>query len=172
MGNGITVNKKQLPGVPQPPGARKIVVIPYQNWIHYDARRFGHFNQFSTDISCEISSNTNNNNNNNYNTISSVLPSNSFSSPSSFVSTSLSLTNDFIIQTKTQLISASVPSSLTFSTNKTNIRNNSNNNNNNNNNSPISTLVGSTMTLSNSSQHAITRFKRCIRSRTVLSFVR
>ncbi|CAF3817176.1 unnamed protein product [Rotaria sp. Silwood1] len=152
MGNGITVNKKQLPGVPQPPGARKIVVIPYQNWIHYDARRFGHFNQFSTDISCEISSNTNNNNNNNYNTISSVLPSNSFSSPSSFVSTSLSLTNDFIIQTKTQLISASVPSSLTFSTNKTNIRNNSNNNNNNNNNnSPISTLVGSTMTLSNSS---------------------
>ena len=49
MGNGITINKKQLPGVPQPPGARKIVVIPYMNWIYYDARRFGHFNQFSTD---------------------------------------------------------------------------------------------------------------------------
>ncbi|CAF3932966.1 unnamed protein product [Rotaria sordida] len=159
MGNGITVNKKQLPGVPQPPGARKIVVIPYQNWIYYDARRFGHFNQFSTDNSCEISLNNNNNNNNN-NTISSGLPSlspNSFSSPSSFVSTSLSLTNDFIIQTKTQLASTSVPSSLTFSTNKSNIRYNSNNINTNTNTntnnyySSTSTFAGSTMTLSNSS---------------------
>ena len=98
MGNGITVNKKQLPGVPQPPGARKIVVIPYQKWIYYDARRFGHFNQFSTDSGCEIIFN---------NTILSVLPSlssSSFTTPTSFVSTSLSLSNDFIVQTKTQLI--------------------------------------------------------------------
>ena len=140
MGNGITVNKKQLPGVPQPPGARKIVVIPYQKWIYYDARRFGHFNQFSTDSGCEISSNNNNN------TISSVLPSlssSSFSTPTSFVSTSLSLTNDFIVQTKTQLTSTSVPSSISFLTNKSNIRNN--------NNPSASALVGSAMTLSSSS---------------------
>ncbi|CAF4667225.1 unnamed protein product, partial [Rotaria socialis] len=139
-------NKKQLPGVPQPPGARKIVVIPYQNWISHDARRFGHFNQFSTDPSCEVSSN------NNTNAMSSALPSvssNSFSSPSSFVSNSLSLTNDFIVQTKTQFSSTSVPSSLTFSNNKSNIRNN--NNNSNSNNPSASTLVGSSMTLSNSS---------------------
>jgi hypothetical protein len=139
MGNGITVNKKQLPGVPQPPGARKIVVIPYQKWIYYDARRFGHFNQFSTDTGCEISYNNNN-------TISSVLPSlssSSFSTPTSFVSTSLSLSNDFIVQTKTQLTSTSVPSSLTYSTNKSNIRNN--------NNPSASALVGSAMTLSSSS---------------------
>ncbi|CAF1453761.1 unnamed protein product [Adineta steineri] len=57
MGNGITINKKQLPGVLQSPRARKIVVIPYQKWIYYDARRFGHFNQFSTDSGCEIISN-------------------------------------------------------------------------------------------------------------------
>jgi hypothetical protein len=139
MGNGITVNKKQLPGVPQPPGARKIVVIPYQKWIYCDARRFGHFNQFSTDTGCEISYNNNN-------TISSVLPSlssSSFSTPTSFVSTSLSLSNDFIVQTKTQLTSTSVPSSLTYSTNKPNIRNN--------NNPSASALVGSAMTLSSSS---------------------
>jgi hypothetical protein len=139
MGNGITVNKKQLPGVPQPPGARKIVVIPYQKWIYYDARRFGHFNQFSTDSGCEISSN---------NSVSSAVPSlssSSFSTPTSFVSTSLSLSNDFIVQTKTQLTSTSVPSSLTFSTNKPNIRNN------NSNNPSASALVGSAMTLSSSS---------------------
>jgi hypothetical protein len=140
MGNGITINKKQLPGVPQPPGARKIVVIPYQKWIYYDARRFGHFNQFSTDTSCELSSNNNNNT-----AISSVLPSlssSSFSTPTSFVSTSLSLTNDFIVQTKTQLTLTTVPSSLIFSTNKANIRNN---------NPTASALVGSAMTLSSSS---------------------
>jgi hypothetical protein len=138
MGNGITVNKKQLPGVPQPPGARKIVVIPYQKWIYYDARRFGHFNQFSTDSGCEIISNNN--------TILSVLPSlssSSFSTPTSFVSTSLSLTNDFMVQTKTQLTSTSVPSSISFLTNKSNIRNN--------NNPSASALVGSAMTLSSSS---------------------
>jgi len=137
MGNGITVNKKQLPGVPQPPGARKIVVIPYQKWIYHDARRFGHFNQFSTDSGCEIISSNN--------TILSVLPSlssSSFSTPTSFVSTSLSLTNDFIVQTKTQLTSTSVPSSMTYSINKSNIRNN---------NSTTSALVGSAMTLSSSS---------------------
>lgn len=142
MGNGITVNKKQLPGVPQPPGARKIVVIPYQKWIYYDARRFGHFNQFSTDTSCEISLNNNNS------ATSSVLPSlssNSFSTPTSLVSASSSLTNDFIVQTKTQLTSTSVPSSLTFSTNKSNLKNN------NNNNPTASALVGSAMTLSSSS---------------------
>jgi len=140
MGNGITVNKKQLPGVPQPPGARKIVVIPYQKWIYYDARRFGHFNQFSTDNSCEIISNNNN-------TILSVLPSlssSSFSTPTSFVSTSLSLTNDFLVQTKTQLNSTSVPSSISFLTNKSNIIRN-------NNNPSASALVGSAMTLSSSS---------------------
>jgi hypothetical protein len=144
MGNGITINKKPLPGIPQPPGARKIVVIPYQKWIYYDARRFGHFNQFSTDSGCEIIFNNNNNNNNN--TILSVLPSlssSSFSTPTSFVSTSLSLTNDFIVQTKTQLTSTSVPSSISFSTNKSNIRNN--------NNPSASALVGSAMTLSSSS---------------------
>jgi hypothetical protein len=142
MGNGITVNKKQLPGVPQPPGARKIVVIPYQKWIYYDARRFGHFNQFSTDSGCEIISNNNSNNN----TILSVLPSlssSSFSTPTSFVSTSLSLTNDFIVQTKTQLTSTPVPSSVSFLTNKSIIRNN--------NNPSASALVGSAMTLSSSS---------------------
>jgi hypothetical protein len=141
MGNGITVNKKQLPGVPQPPGARKIVVIPYQKWIYYDARRFGHFNQFSTDSGCEISSN---------NSVSSAVPSlssSSFSTPTSFVSTSLSLSNDFIVQTKTQLTSTSIPSSMTFAANKSNIRNN----NNNNNNPSASALVGSAMTLSSSS---------------------
>ncbi len=140
MGNGITVNKKQLPGVPQPPGARKIVVIPYQKWIYCDAHRIDHFNQFSTDTGCEISSNNNNNS-----TISSVLPSlssSSFSTPTSFVSTSLSLTNDFIVQTKTQLTSTSVPSSMAFSINKSNIRNN---------NPTASALVGSAMTLSSSS---------------------
>ncbi|CAF1492566.1 unnamed protein product [Adineta steineri] len=138
MGNGITVNKKQLPGVPQPPGARKIVVIPYQKWIYHDARRFGHFNQFSTDSGCEISLNNNN-------TISSVHPtlsSSSFSTPTSYVSTSSSLTNDFIVQTKTQLTSTSVPSSMTFSSNKSNIRHN---------NQSASALVGSAMTLSSSS---------------------
>ncbi|CAF3230310.1 unnamed protein product [Rotaria socialis] len=146
MGNGITINKKQLPGVPQPPGARKIVVIPYQKWIYHDARRFGHFNQFSTDSGCEIISNNNNSNNN---TILSVLPSlssSSFSPPTSFVSTSLSLTNDFVVQTKTQLTSSSVPSSISFLTNKSNIRNN-----NNNQNPSASALVGSAMTLSSSS---------------------
>ncbi|CAF4608251.1 unnamed protein product [Rotaria magnacalcarata] len=146
MGNGITINKKQLPGVPQPPGARKIVVIPYQKWIYHDARRFGHFNQFSTDSGCEIIFNNNNSNNN---TILSVLPSlssSSFSPPTSFVSTSLSLTNDFIVQTKTQLTSSSVPSSISFLTNKSNIRNN-----NNNQNPSASALVGSAMTLSSSS---------------------
>lgn len=151
MGNGITVNKKQLPGVPQPPGARKIVVIPYQKWIYCDARRFGHFNQFSTDPTCEISSNNNNNM-----TISSVLPSlssSSFSTPTSFVSTSSSLTNDFIVQSKSQLTSSSAPSSLTFSSNKQSFRynNNNSNNNNNNNNPSASLLVGSAMTLSSSS---------------------
>ncbi|CAF5141783.1 unnamed protein product, partial [Rotaria socialis] len=78
---------------------------------------------------CEVSSN------NNTNAMSSALPSvssNSFSSPSSFVSNSLSLTNDFIVQTKTQFSSTSVPSSLTFSNNKSNIRNNNNNSNSNN----------------------------------------
>ncbi|CAF1375444.1 unnamed protein product [Adineta steineri] len=138
MGNGITVNKKQLPGVLQPPGARKIVVIPYQKWIYYDARRFGHFNQFSTDSGCEIISNNN--------TILSVLPSlssSSFSTPTSFVSTSLSLSNDFIVQTKTQLTSTSVPSSISFLTNKSNIRNN--------NNPSAFALVGSAMSLSSSS---------------------
>jgi hypothetical protein len=136
MGNGITINKKQLPGVSQPLGARKIVVIPYQKWIYYDARRFGHFNQFSTDAGCEISSN---------NTVPYVLPSlssNSFSPPTSFVSTSSSLTNDFIVQTKTQLTSPSVPSSMIFSSNKSNIRHN---------NASASALVGSAMTLSSSS---------------------
>jgi hypothetical protein len=142
MGNGITVNKKQLPGVPQPPGARKIVVIPYQKWIYYDARRFGHFNQFSTDTGCEISSNNNNNNNNTISSVLPSLPSSSFSTPTSFVSTSLSLTNDFIVQTKTQLTSTSVPSSITLSTNKSNIRSN---------NPTASALVGSAMTLSSSS---------------------
>ena len=141
MGNGITsVNKKHISGGSQPPGARKIVVIPYQKWIYYDARRFGHFNQFSTDSGCEILSNNN--------TILSVLPSlssSSFSTPTSFVSTSLSLTNDFIVQTKTQLTSASVPSSISFLTNK------SNNIRNNNNNPSASALVGSAMTLSSSS---------------------
>ncbi|UJR15167.1 hypothetical protein I4U23_002130 [Adineta vaga] len=140
MGNGITINKKQLPGVPKPPGARKIVVIPYQKWIYYDARRFGHFNQFSTDSGCEIISNNN--------TILSVLPSlssSSFTTPTSFVSTSLSLTNDFIVQTKTQLTSTSVPSSTSCLTNKSNIRNN------NNNNPSAFALVGSAMTLSSSS---------------------
>ena len=153
MGNGITVNKKQIPGVPQPPGARKIVVIPYQKWIYCDARRFGHFNQFSTESGCEYTSNNNNNNNtntsnsNNISTISSVLPSlssSSFSTPTSFVSTSLSLTNDFIVQTKTQLTSSSVPSTLTFSMNKSNLRTT-------NNNPTASALVGSAMTLSSSS---------------------
>jgi len=145
MGNGITVNKKQLPGVPQPPGARKIFVIPYQKWIYYDARRFGHFNQFSTDTGCEISSNNYNYNTNS--TISSVLPSlssSSFSTPTSFVSPSSSLNNDFIVQTKAQLTSTSVPSSVTFSANKQMIRNN-------NSNPTASTLVGSAMTLSSSS---------------------
>jgi len=118
MGNGITVNKKQLPGVPQPPGARKIVVIPYQKWIYCDARRFGHFNQFSTDTGCEISSNNNNNNNTATSPILPSISSSSFSTPTSFVSTSLSLTNDFIVQTKTQLTSTSVPSSVIFSINK------------------------------------------------------
>jgi hypothetical protein len=141
MGNGITINKKQIPGVPQPLGARKIVVIPYQKWIYYDARRFGHFNHFSTDSGCEIISNNN--------PILSVLPSlssSSFSTPTSFVSTSLSLTNDFTVQTKTQLTSISVPASISFLTNKSNIRNN-----NNNNNPSASALVGSAMTLSSSS---------------------
>ena len=140
MGNGITVNKKQLPGVPQPPGARKIVVIPYQKWIYFDARRFGHFNQFSTDATCDLSSN-----NNSTTTMSSVLPSlssSSFSTPTSFVSTSSSLTNDFIVQTKTQLTSSSAPSSLTFSSNKPIFRSN---------NPAASSLVGSAMTLSSSS---------------------
>ena len=139
MGNGITVNKKQLPGVPPPPGARKIVVIPYQKWIYYDARRFGHFNQFSTNSSCEMISN--------HSPILSVLPSlssSSFSTPTSFVSTSLSLTNDFIVQTKTQLTSTTVPSSISFLTNKSNILRN-------NNNPSASALVGSAMTLSSSS---------------------
>jgi hypothetical protein len=142
MGNGITVNKKQLPGVPQPPGARKIVVIPYQKWIYYDARRFGHFNQFSTDTGYEIILNNSNNNT----TLSGIpsLSSTSFSTPTSFVSTSSSLTNDFIVQTKTQLTSTSVPSSISFLTNKSNIRNN------NNNNPSASALVGSAMTLSSS----------------------
>ena len=138
MGNGITISKKQLPGVPPPPGARKIVVIPYQKWIYHDARRFGHFNQFSTDPACEISP-TNNN------TILSVLPSlssSSFSTPTSFVSTSLSLTNDFIVQTKSQ--SASVPPALPFSMNRSNVRSHQNN-------PSASALVGSAMTLSSSS---------------------
>jgi hypothetical protein len=143
MGNGITVNKKQLPGVPQPPGARKIVVIPYQKWIYCDARRFGHFNQFSTDTGCEISSNNNNNNNTTTSPILPSISSSSFSTPTSFVSTSLSLTNDFIVQTKTQLTSTSVPSSVIFSINKPNIRNN--------NPTTASALVGSAMTLSSSS---------------------
>lgn len=163
MGNGININKKQLPGVSAPPGARKIVVIPYQKWIYHDARRFGHFNQFSTDHPCEISSNNNNNNNsngnNNYNsnnnTILSVLPSlspTSFSTATAFVSTSLSLTNDFVVQTKPQ--SSSVPTSLPFSIyHRSNIRNN-NNNNSNNNNPSASALVGSAMTLSSSSSIA------------------
>ncbi|UJR31512.1 hypothetical protein I4U23_019001 [Adineta vaga] len=145
MGNGITVNKKQLPGVPQPLGARKIVVIPYQKWIYYDARRFGHFNQFSTDTGCEIISHNNNNNNNNNNNTSSVLPSQSsgsFSTSTSLVSPSSSLTNDFVVQTKAQLTSTSVPSSLSFSSNKSNIRHN---------NQSASALVGSTATLSSSS---------------------
>ena len=145
MGNGITVNKKQLPGVPQPPGARKIVVIPYQKWIYCDARRFGHFNQFSTDNTCETTSYSNNN------TVSSVLPSlssSSFSTPTSFVSASSSLTNDFVVQSKTQLNSSSVPSSMTLTTNKFNLRYY---NNNNNNNPSASALVGSAMTLSSSS---------------------
>jgi hypothetical protein len=47
-----------------------------------------------------------------------------------------------MVQTKTQLTSTSVPSSLIFSTNKTNIRNN---------NPTASALVGSAMTLSSSS---------------------
>ncbi len=139
MGNGITISKKQLPGVPQPPGARKIVVIPYQKWIYYDARRFGHFNQFSTDTACEISSN------NNPNTNSSVLPTlsaGSFSTPTSFVSTSSSLNNDFVVQTKAQLTSPSAPSSTASSANKSNTRNN---------NPTASALVGSAMTLSSSS---------------------
>ena len=145
MGNGITVNKKQLPGVSQPHGARKIVVIPYQKWIYYDARRFGHFNQFSTDSGCEIVPNTNTNNN----TILSVLPSlssSSFTTPTSFVSTSLSLTNDFIVQTKTQLTPTPVSSSTSFLTNKSSIRNN-----NNSNNPSAFALVGSATTLSGSS---------------------
>lgn len=142
MGNGITVSKKELSGVPQAPGARKIVVIPYQKWIYHDARRFGHFNQFSTDTSCEISLNNNANNS------SSVLPllsSNSFSTPMSCVSNSSSLTNDFLVEKKSQFSSSSVPSSLTFTSNKFNGRNN------NQNSSSTSTLVGSAMTLSNSS---------------------
>lgn len=142
MGNGITVNKKQLPGGGQPPGARKIVVIPYQKWIYCDARRFGHFNQFSTEPTSDLISNPNNLSNN---SISSVLPSlssSSFSTPTSFVSTSLSLTNDFIVQTKSQLASASVPSSMAYATSKFNARNN---------NPSASALVGSAMTLSSSS---------------------
>ena len=138
MGNGITISKKQLPGVPPPPGARKIVVIPYQKWIYHDARRFGHFNQFSTDPACEITT-TNNN------TILSVLPSlssSSFSTPTSFVSTSLSLTNDFILQTKSQ--SALGPPALPFSMNRSTVRSNHNN-------PSASALVGSAMTLSSSS---------------------
>jgi hypothetical protein len=181
MGNGITVNKKQLPGVPQPPDARKIVVISYQKWIHCDARRFGHFNQFSTETTCETTSNTNNNNyyphttttttnnsnnnsnNNNNNSnnnnniynncnnttsyagVSSALPSlssSSFSTPTSCVSTSSSLTNDFTVQSKTQLASTSAPSSMIYTTNKFSARHN---------NSSTSTLVGSAMTLSSSS---------------------
>lgn len=139
MGNGININKKQLPGVPPPPGARKIVVIPYQKWIYHDARRFGHFNQFSPDYACDVSVNQNNN------TILSVLPSlssSSFSTPTAFVSTSLSLNNDFILQSKSQ--SSSVPPSLPFSAHRSNIRNN-------NSNPSASALVGSAMTLSSSS---------------------
>ena len=140
MGNGITVTKKQLPGgVPQPPGARKIVVIPYHKWIYYDARRFGHFNQFSTDSGCELLSNQH------PSMVSSVLPSlssSSFSTPTSFVPTSSSLTNDFMVQTKTQLTSASLPSSANPSNGKANLRHN---------NPSASALVGSAMSLSSSS---------------------
>jgi hypothetical protein len=137
MGNGININKKQLTGILPPPGARKIVVIPYQKWIYHDARRFGHFNQFSTDYACEITVNNN--------TILSSLPSlspSSFSTSTSFVSTPVSLTNDVIVQTKSH--STSVPLSLPFSINRSLIRNQ-------NNNSSASALVGSAMTLSSSS---------------------
>lgn len=141
MGNGITISKKQLPGVPQAPGARKIVVIPYQKWIYFDARRFGHFNQFSTDQGCDsLSSNS---------AALAALPtfsSSAFTTPTSFVSTSLSLTNDFIAQTRTQLTSTSAPSPVAFLTNKSNLRGGGGSNN-----PSAFALVGSAMTLSSSS---------------------
>ncbi|CAF1677759.1 unnamed protein product, partial [Adineta ricciae] len=74
------------------------------------------------------------------------LSSSSFTTPTSFVSTSLSLTNDFIVQTKTQLTPTPVPSSTSFLTNKSSIRNN-----NNSNNPSAFALVGSATTLSGSS---------------------
>ena len=92
MGNRGTINKKQFSSVPQPHSERKIVVIPYQKWIYGDARRFKHLDQFSTDDDCEIISNNN--------TILSVLLSllsSLFSTSTSFVPASLSLTNDFIV---------------------------------------------------------------------------
>ena len=111
MGNGINLHtKKPLPE--HHPGARKIVVIPYQKWIYHDARRFGHFNQFTPDHICDLNSSTTN-------PIPFVLPSlssSSFSTPTSFVSTSLSLTNDFLLQNKSQ-----VPSSLPFSTSRSTV---------------------------------------------------